>query len=307
VSVSIPAAADGGTVILKKTGVANSITISGTTNTTTDVPVVTNPDGTTTETKSESTDTAEVVTTTNKDAEGNVTSVVEKSELKDTGSAQVTVTVTTDAEDKKTAEATVEVAGTTAKTGTKTTISASVVSKITDAAGSTDVTITQEVKSADGTVAYTIEANAADLTVGEKLTVMKIDEKTGEYVLVNSKEYTVTKNGNVNVTLPSGENYVLLNETDANKESKAILKTIKVKKTTKTIKKKKTTVIALAKGYNKENISKITYTSSKKSVATVNKNGKITAKKAGTVTIKAKVTLKNGKTKTVKMKVKVKK
>jgi mannan endo-1,4-beta-mannosidase len=60
------------------------------------------------------------------------------------------------------------------------------------------------------------------------------------------------------------------------------------------------------KGLNMENVSKITYTSSKKSVATVNKNGKITAKKAGTVQVKAKVTLKNGKTKTVTMKVKVK-
>ena len=49
-----------------------------------------------------------------------------------------------------------------------------------------------------------------------------------------------------------------------------------------------------------------TYTSGKKSVAAVDKNGKITAKKKGTVTIKAKVTLKNGKTKTVSMKIKVK-
>jgi len=41
-------------------------------------------------------------------------------------------------------------------------------------------------------------------------------------------------------------------------------------------------------------------------VATVNKNGKITAKKKGSVTVKAKVTLKNGTTKTVSMKIKVK-
>lgn len=54
------------------------------------------------------------------------------------------------------------------------------------------------------------------------------------------------------------------------------------------------------------NVSKITYSSSKKSVAKVDKNGKVTAKKAGTATIKAKVTLKNGKTKTVTMKVTVK-
>ena len=54
------------------------------------------------------------------------------------------------------------------------------------------------------------------------------------------------------------------------------------------------------------NVSKITYSSTKSSVAKVDKKGKITAKKAGTATVKAKVTLKNGKTKTVTMKVKVK-
>ena len=49
----------------------------------------------------------------------------------------------------------------------------------------------------------------------------------------------------------------------------------------------------------------ITYTSSKKSVVTVNKNGTIVAKKAGKAVVKVKVTLKNGKTKTVKMTIKV--
>jgi len=56
-----------------------------------------------------------------------------------------------------------------------------------------------------------------------------------------------------------------------------------------------------------ENVKKITYTSSKKSVVTVNKNGTIVAKKAGKAVVKVKVTLKNGKTKTVKMTIKVKK
>ena len=55
-----------------------------------------------------------------------------------------------------------------------------------------------------------------------------------------------------------------------------------------------------------ENVDKITYTSSKKSVVTVNKNGKITAKKKGTAKVKAVVTLKDGTKKTVTMKVKVK-
>ena len=54
------------------------------------------------------------------------------------------------------------------------------------------------------------------------------------------------------------------------------------------------------------NVDKIVYTSSKKSVVTVNKNGKITAKKKGTAVVKATVTLKSGKKQTVTMKVKVK-
>ena len=46
-------------------------------------------------------------------------------------------------------------------------------------------------------------------------------------------------------------------------------------------------------------VKKITYKSSKKSIAKVSKNGKITGKKAGTAAIKAKITLKNGMKKTV--------
>lgn len=87
---------------------------------------------------------------------------------------------------------------------------------------------------------------------------------------------------------------------------KAVLKTVAVKKTTVSIKAGKNTKIQLSSKLDLDNVKKITYTSGKKSVAAVDKNGKITAKKKGTVTIKAKVTLKNGKTKTVSMKIKVK-
>lgn len=87
---------------------------------------------------------------------------------------------------------------------------------------------------------------------------------------------------------------------------KAVLKTVAVKKTTASIKEGKNTKIQLSSKLDLDNVKKITYTSGKKSVAVVDKNGKITAKKKGTVTIKAKVTLKNGKTKTVSMKIKVK-
>ena len=57
---------------------------------------------------------------------------------------------------------------------------------------------------------------------------------------------------------------------------------------------------------NEDNIKSITYSTTKKSVATVGKKGKVSAKKKGTVVVKAKVTLKNGMTKTIKMTIKVK-
>ena len=60
-------------------------------------------------------------------------------------------------------------------------------------------------------------------------------------------------------------------------------------------------------GISAATVAKITYKTSRKSVATVNKNGTITTKKAGTVTIRATVTLKNGETKSVKMTLTVKK
>ena len=84
---------------------------------------------------------------------------------------------------------------------------------------------------------------------------------------------------------------------------KEILKTIAPKKAKATVKKGKTTKFKLDSKLNQNNVKKVTYKTSKKSIATVNKNGKIKANRKGTVTIKATVTLKNGKTKTVSMKI----
>ena len=98
----------------------------------------------------------------------------------------------------------------------------------------------------------------------------------------------------------------MLSAAEIKNVEKAVLNTVAVKKTTAYIKAGKNTKIQLSSKLDLDNVKKITYTSCKKSVAAVDKNGKITAKKKGTVTIKAKVTLKNGKTKTVSMKIKVK-
>ena len=74
---------------------------------------------------------------------------------------------------------------------------------------------------------------------------------------------------------------------------------------TATIEEGKKTTLKLSSKLDMDNVEKITYSSDKKSVATVSKTGKITGKNSGTVVITAKVTLKNGKTKNVKMKITV--
>lgn len=96
--------------------------------------------------------------------------------------------------------------------------------------------------------------------------VLKLNKKTGEKSLINKSVYTVDEDGNVVLADLKKANYVLVTAEEEAAFSKKVVSTVKVKQ-------------------------------SKKSVATVNKNG----------VIKAKVTLKNGKTKTVKMTVTVKK
>ena len=213
--------------------------------------------------------------------------------------AEVTVIVTKDTAGKVT-EASAEV------TGTKAEISADMVSRIVEAAGTDHVAITANVTDKEGNIRYTVTADAKDLTAGNKLSVVVVDKKTGAYKLVNAKTYTVGKDGTLHVNLAAGSDYRMLSAAEIKNVEKAVLKTVAVKKTTASIKAGKNTKIQLSSKLDLDNVKKITYTSGKKSVAAVDKNGKITAKKKGTVTIKAKVTLKNGKTKTVSMKIKVK-
>ena len=282
VEITIPKAVDGGTVILKKETSSNggSSSSTGTTETVkNDTTTVTNPDGSKTE------------TTVIKDLPADT---------------KASLNVTTDANGNKTSEAAVETKGTEKKSGVSTSVSADVVKAITDKAKTTDVTIKQEVKKADGSTAYTVEVSAGDVKAGENLKLLKKDAKTGELVLVNKKDYTVSADGSVDLTIKNSGEYVLLNSKDAKAAVKEIKKTVKATKTSTNVKKKKTTKFPWSKKLNMANVDKITYTSSKKSVVTVNKNGKITAKKKGTAKVKAVVTLKDGTKKTVTMKVKVK-
>ena len=285
IKVIIPAATDGGTVVLKNNSSTNGGSTGGSSSS----------GSTTTETKP-SEDTKKDATTTE--------SVIPAEKLPEGTTA--TVTVTKDASGKVTAEAAVAATGKTGKTGVKATVNADVIQAVTEAAGTKDVTITQEVKKADGTTAYTLQVNAADVKAGAKLAVMKKDEKTGELILVNQKAYKVAKDGSVSLTFKGEGTYVVKTQAEVKAQAKQIAKTVKPAKTTVNIATKKTTVFKWNKKLNMENVAKITYKSSKKSVVSVNKNGKITGKKKGTGKVTAEVTLKDGTKKTVRMKVKVK-
>lgn len=209
--------------------------------------------------------------------------------------AEASVTITKDAQGNVTsANATVS--------GSKGTLTADVVKQLTEAAGTEDLTIIMQVKNANGDVKYTVSVSAGNVKHNKSLKAFVVNRKTGEYELINSKTYKA-EDGNLNVSFGKKGDYVLLTTKEASRIEKEILKTIAPKKTKATVKKGKTTKFKLDSKLNQNNVKKVTYKTSKKSIATVNKNGKIKANRKGTVTIKATVTLKNGKTKTVSMKI----
>lgn len=209
--------------------------------------------------------------------------------------AEASVTITKDAQGNVTsANATVS--------GSKGTLTADVVKQLTEAAGTEDLTIILQVKNANGEVKYTVSVSAKNVKNNKSLKAFVVNRKTGEYELINSKTYKA-KDGNLNASFGKKGDYVLLTTKEAARIEKEILKTIAPKKTKATVKKGKTTEFKLDSKLNQNNVKKVTYKTSKKSIATVNKNGKIKANRKGTVTIKATVTLKNGKTKTVSMKI----
>ena len=211
--------------------------------------------------------------------------------------AEASVSVTKDAQGNVTsAKATVS--------GSKGTLTADVVKQLTEAAGTEDLTIIMQVKNANGDVKYTVSVSAENVKNNKSLKAFVVNRKTGEYELINSKTYKA-KDGNLNASFGKKGDYVLLTTKEAARIEKEILKTIAPKKTKATVKKGKTTEFKLDSELNQNNVKKVTYKTSKKSIATVNKNGKIKANRKGTVTIKAIVTLKNGKTKTVSMKIAV--
>jgi hypothetical protein len=277
-----------------KAGEAPVIIVPSTSNTNTE---------TTTTTTNASGNTVTVTTTTTKDETGAVIGTTEKSEIANIA-ADTSASVTVNKNASGTITAAAADVSTTVSTS-KLAISGAVVSQLTEAAGTKDVQVTVTAKDESGNTKFTVKADADELTAGNKLKIYVLKDD-GTYEMVNAKTYTVTKAGNVSVSMTENKTYELVTEAEANAINKQIKATVKVAKSSASVKKGKKTTFKMSSKLNMNNVKKITYSSTKKSVATVNKNGKVTAKKKGTATVKAKVTLKNGTTKTVSMKIKVK-
>mgnify|MGYP002672543304 CR=1 FL=1 len=251
-----------------------------------------------TETKPDGT---KVTTTETKAADG---SVQTKIELKnDAAGVDATANVAKDAQGKVTG-VTADVNQTA--TDKQTAISAATVAQITAAAGTKDVTITTKTVDANGKTVREVTVNASDLTAGKKLKVVAIDPKTGEKTLVNKTTYKVAADGSLALDNLGNDSYEVVTAAEVNALTKEILQSIRPERSKANIAAGKKTKLSLDDALNMDNVAKITYKTSKKSVATVNPNGTVTARKEGKVMIKAIVTLNNGKKKTVRMNLTVK-
>lgn len=244
----------------------------------------------------------EVTTTTKTDADGNVTGVTEKSVINHIEkNTTATVTVKTDG-NVTSAKASI----TKTSDSSKVSLSGKVLDQITEAAGvDTKVRVTMTVKDSKGNTKYKVQADADEIVSGEKLYIYKLDTKTGKYTMVDAKEYKVTKAGTVTINMTKKATYELVTVQESKAITKEILATVKPAKNSTSLSKDKKTTFKLSAKLDMDNVKSVTYTTSKKSIAAINKKGTITAAKAGTATVKATITLKNGTKKTVKMTIKV--
>lgn len=201
---------------------------------------------------------------------------------------------------------TVTVTGTQKNKAIKTTVTADLINQILEENDGKHTDVTIQVTDPAGNVSYTLTVNTADIQTGNKLYVCAKDQKTGAYVLVNDKSYTVTKAGNVNFSADSNKDYVLMDQKDMDQVTTKILKTVTLKNKTVQVKKGKQKKVSLAATLNMDNVKSISYQSNNKKIASVNKKGTIKSNKKGTASIRVTVTLNNGKTKVLKLKVKVK-
>lgn len=167
----------------------------------------------------------------------------------------------------------------------------------------TNVTIT--LKDSSGTVQSTVSVTCKDLTQDGVLKVFKVDA-SGNFIMTDGKKNTAAiKDDELQLKLDASGNYELVTKKQGKAIEKKILASVKPKKKSETIHKGKSFRFEFAKGFNKKNIEKITY-STKDTIVKVSKNGKIKALAKGEATVTVTVKLVNGKTKTLKLKITVK-
>ena len=283
--------------------------------TTTDNKVITtktttNPDGSAEKIVSEtitnsSGNTVIVTTTTSRTDISGVPAVVKQSVIKNPEpGTSVTVRTTYDTAGNEQISASVEK---TVADGTSVYVTGSIIRQIVEAAGQNDFMVTFSVKDTAGNQKYSLGVNAADLYAGNHLHIYRNKAGSGKYVMVTATTYLVSSEGDFAVSAPGSGTYQLVPAEEAAAISHSIQKTIRAARSSISVRKGAVKKFKLNGKLDMDNVSKITYSTSRKAVATVSRNGKIIAKKAGTATIKAKVTLKNGTKKTVSMKIKVKK
>lgn len=201
---------------------------------------------------------------------------------------------------------TVTVTGTRKNKAIKTTVTADLINQILEENDGKHTDVTIQVTDPAGNISYTLTVNTADIQTGNRLYVCAKDPKTGAYVLVNDKSYTVTKAGNVNFSADSKKDYVLMDQKDMDQVTAKILKTVTWKNKTVQVKKGKQKKVSLSAALNMDNVESVSYQSSNKKVASVSKKGTIKTNRKGTATVRVTVTLNNGKKKVLKLNVKVK-
>ncbi len=188
-----------------------------------------------------------------------------------------------------------------------------------EAIGMGEATITAQAGGKTATCKVTVPevkltATSAPLQVKSSTTAIKVDEKypfndkVKSWESSNKKVAAVNKNGKITAKKKGTAKITVTMESGATATCKITVQTKKV--TTKKLKMSQKKII-LNKGKSQKlevtrnpitATEKITWSSSKQSVVTVNKNGKVKAKKKGTATITAKTS--NGKKATCKITVK---
>lgn len=163
-------------------------------------------------------------------------------------------------------------------------------------------------------------ATVEGISRGSRVYIYRVNEKTNKLeTIVGGYSQYVDSNGTVTFPVLDGGKYVILTAKANSKQITSLQSQITVKPVNKIVKKGKTTKIVVDLPACLQVVTKltdkttsegvgavtITYKISNKEVATVNKNGTITAKKKGTTTVTATITLYNGKKNTVKMKITV--